>query len=134
MLVDDGDGMKALIVEDNRALAAVLAFNLRRAGLEVVETYSGPSGLERFSHDVFDVVLCDYQMPGFTGAELCRRIRSGEHNTNVPLFLITAKACELDVARLTADLQLTGALEKPFSPQSVVSAVLACGLPAVAAM
>lgn len=123
--------MNALIVEDNRALASVLAFNLRRAGLTVVEAHSGTEGYDQFLANTFDVVLCDYQMPGCSGEELCRKIRQGTHNSAVPLFLITAKAYELDTEQLTEELQLSKTLEKPFSPQAVVAAVLAAVQPAV---
>ncbi|MDZ4685944.1 MAG: response regulator [Planctomycetaceae bacterium] len=126
------DLLKALVVEDNVPMASVLAFNLHKAGFVVVVAHSGTGGLELFATEDFDVVLTDYQMPGCSGEELCRTIRGGSRHADVPLFLITAKTYELDTERLCSELQLSGVLEKPFSPKHVVTAVQAAVMTASA--
>jgi len=119
------DPLKALVVDDNVPMASVLAFNLRKAGFDVTMAHTGTDGLALFATKAFDVVLSDYQMPGCSGEDLCRTIRAGSRHPDVPLFLITAKTYELDTAQLCGELELSGVLEKPFSPKHVVAAVQA---------
>lgn len=117
------DSRRALVVEDNRVMAKVLTFNLQKAGFDVSTACSGDQGAALLESEDFDVVLTDYQMPGLTGEELCQRIRLGERNRDVPIFLISAKGYELDVERLQQEFRLSGVLEKPFSPKDIVSRV-----------
>lgn len=119
------DQKKALVVEDNRVMASVLAFNLQKAGFDVRTAFSGDQGAALLAAERFHVVLTDYQMPGLTGEELCRRLREDERHREVPVFLISAKRYELDTERIRAELHLSGILEKPFSPKDVVTRVQA---------
>jgi two-component system alkaline phosphatase synthesis response regulator PhoP len=114
---------KALVVEDNRVMASVLTFNLRKAGFDVKTAFNGLEGVGFLAAEQFDVVLTDYQMPHMGGEELCRRIRADERHVDVPIFLISAKRYELDATRIQEDLRLSGILEKPFSPKDVVARV-----------
>jgi len=114
---------KALVVEDNRVMASVLTFNLRKAGFDVTTAFNGVEGLESLAKNQFDVVLTDYQMPQMGGEELCRQIRADARHADIPIFLISAKRYELDATRIQEDLRLSGILEKPFSPKDVMARV-----------
>jgi DNA-binding response OmpR family regulator len=111
---------RILVAEDNPVMGNVLRFNLERAGFSVELIPHGGKALDRFQAETFDLVIADYQMPGLNGEQLCRAIRQGQWNANVPALLITAKRFELDAETLAAELGLAHILSKPFSPREVV--------------
>jgi len=111
---------RALVVEDNRVMADVVRFNLSRAGMDVEVAFNGRAALDAFNAAEFDLVITDYQMPEMSGEELCRAIREGNHNTLVPILLVSAKGYELDIESLVQQYSLSRVLFKPFSPRDIV--------------
>ena len=109
--------MKALIVDDDRVLADVVAFTLRREGFEVLQAYDGVAGLERWQEEQPDLVVLDVNMPKMDGFEVCRRIRA---QADTPILLLTVRGEENDIV---AGLEI-GAddyIVKPFSPRQLVA-------------
>lgn len=109
--------MKALIVDDDRVLADVLAFTLRREGFEIAMAYDGEEALRRWTSDEPDLIVLDVNMPKLDGFAVCRRIRE---QTDIPIILLTVRGEEDDVVRglgLGADDYVT----KPFSPRQLVA-------------
>jgi len=109
--------MKALIVDDDRVLADVLAFTLRREGFEIVLAHDGETALRRFAEEAPDLVVLDVNMPRLDGFAVCRRIRQ---QSDTPIILLTVRGDEDDVVRgleLGADDYMT----KPFSPRQLVA-------------
>lgn len=111
--------MKALIVDDDRVLADVLAFTLRREGFEIVMAYDGEAAVQRFAEEMPDLIVLDVNMPRLDGFAVCRRIRT---LADTPIILLTVRGDEDDIVRgleLGADDYLT----KPFSPRQLVARV-----------
>ena len=109
--------MKALIVDDDRVLADVVAFTLRREGFEVIQAYDGAAGLARWAEAQPDLVVLDVNMPKMDGFEVCRRIRA---QADTPILLLTVRGEEDDIV---AGLEI-GAddyIVKPFSPRQLVA-------------
>ncbi|MFN2150135.1 MAG: response regulator transcription factor [Anaerolineales bacterium] len=109
--------MKALIVDDDRVLADVVAFTLRREGFEVIQAYDGVTGLARWAEAQPDLVVLDVNMPKMDGFEVCRRIRA---QADTPILLLTVRGEEDDIV---AGLEI-GAddyIVKPFSPRQLVA-------------
>jgi DNA-binding response OmpR family regulator len=109
--------MKALVVDDDRVLADVVAFTLRREGFEIVMAYDGDSALQRWSNENPDLVVLDVNLPKLDGFAVCRRIRE---QSDTPIILLTVRGEEDDVVRgleLGADDYIT----KPFSPRQLVA-------------
>jgi DNA-binding response OmpR family regulator len=109
--------MKALIVDDDRVLADVLAFTLRREGFQVVLAYDGEAALERWSDEQPDLIVLDVNMPKLDGFAVCRRIRA---EADTPIILLTVRGEEDDIVHglgLGADDYIT----KPFSPRQLVA-------------
>jgi two-component system NtrC family response regulator len=79
---------RILFIDDDRAGREVALFNLRKAGYEVTAASDGQEGLAAFSSGKFDLVVTDVKMPGISGIEVLRRIRS--QATDVPVLVITA--------------------------------------------
>jgi len=79
---------RILFVDDDRAGREVALFNLRKAGYRVTAASDGQEGLSLFSPEKFDLVITDVKMPGISGIDLLRRIRSLAPDT--PVLVITA--------------------------------------------
>ncbi len=114
---------RALVVDDNLALARVMQFALDRAGFETQTARNGLLALEIAEQGRFDVVVTDHQMPEMTGVELCRELIKLPHYRECPIILLTAKGLELELPRLRDELGISGVFSKPFSPAAVVKAV-----------
>ncbi len=109
--------MKALVVDDDRVLADVLAFTLRREGFEVVQAYDGEAALECWAEEQPDLVVLDVNMPRLDGFAVCQRIRE---QADTPIILLTVRGEEDDIVhglKLGADDYVT----KPFSPRQLVA-------------
>ena len=112
--------MKALIIDDDRVLADVVAFTLRREGFEVIQAYDGAAGLARWAEAQPDLVVLDVNMPKMDGFEVCRRIRADKTRADTPILLLTVRGEEDDIV---AGLEI-GAddyIVKPFSPRQLVA-------------
>lgn len=114
---------RALIVDDNIALARVTQFALDRAGFETQIALNGQMGLELAQESQFDIVVTDQQMPIMSGIELCRALRELPNYFDCPLLLLTAKGLELELPKLREEIGINGVFCKPFSPAAVVSEV-----------
>jgi DNA-binding response OmpR family regulator len=109
--------MKALIVDDDRVLADVLAFTLRREGFQIILAYDGETALECWAEEQPDLIVLDVNMPRLDGFAVCRRIRE---QADTPIILLTVRGEEDDIVhglKLGADDYIT----KPFSPRQLVA-------------
>jgi two-component system phosphate regulon response regulator PhoB len=105
---------KILIIEDDPAIAEIVAYNLTQAGCEVVTARDGRKGLERAFQSVPDLVVLDLMLPSLDGIEICRRLRADARTKDVLILILTAKAEESDQVigfAVNADDYVT----KPFS-------------------
>ena len=112
---------KILVVDDDLALADVLAFTLRRAGFQVVLAYDGPMALERYAVEQPDLIVLDWTLPRLDGLEVCSRVRAGSH---VPIIMLTVRNTDDEVVAALeagADEYVT----KPFSPRQLVARIRA---------
>ncbi len=112
---------KALVVDDNVALARVTQFALTRAGFDAKIAGNGRKALELAQAETYDLIISDQQMPEMTGLELCRRLRATPEYANTPIILLTAKGLELELPALQRELDISAIFPKPFSPSEVVS-------------
>lgn len=113
--------MKALIVDDDRVLADVVAFTLRREGFEILLAYDGETALQRWEAEQPDIVVLDVNLPRMDGFTVCQRIRQ---QADTPVVLLTVRNEEDDIVgglNMGADDYIT----KPFSPRQLVARVLA---------
>jgi len=103
-----------LIVEDEEALTEVLRYNLEAEGYEVETVTRGDEADVRLKERVPDLVLLDWMLPGLSGIELCRRLRTRPETRQLPIIMLTARGEESERVRGLA----TGAddyIVKPFS-------------------
>jgi two-component system phosphate regulon response regulator PhoB len=115
---------RILIIEDERALTKVLAYNLQREGYEVTVAHDGVEGLRRAQANPPDLVILDLMLPGMDGLDVCRELRAGEATRTIPILMLTAKAEETDQVvgfSLGADDYVT----KPFSVKVLLQRIKA---------
>jgi len=116
--------LRVLIVEDDRSLADVLAYNLRRAGYDVLLAHDGQDGLSQAQIKVPDIVVLDLMLPVLDGLEVCRRLRNDPATRGAMILMLTAKAEESDQLvgfSLGADDYVT----KPFSVKVLMERIKA---------
>jgi two-component system, OmpR family, response regulator RegX3 len=112
---------RVLVVEDEESFSDALSYMLRREGYDAVVAGTGPEALAEFDRTGADVVLLDLMLPGLSGTEVCRALRS---RSNVPIIMLTAKDGEIDKVvglELGADDYVT----KPYSARELVARIRA---------
>ena len=88
-----------LLVEDEPAQRAVLAYNLKSEGFDVIEAEDGEEALDMAQESVPDLVLLDWMLPHVSGLEVCRRLKSGKATRALPVIMLSARSEELDKVR-----------------------------------
>jgi two-component system phosphate regulon response regulator PhoB len=115
---------QVLVVEDEEAIAELLAINLRHAGHEVRIASTAEAAQARVDQVLPDVVLLDWMLPGQSGLQLARRWRSEARTRELPIIMLTARGAESDkVAGLDAGAD--DYLAKPFSPSELLARIRA---------
>jgi DNA-binding response OmpR family regulator len=115
------NAMRALLVDDDRDLARLLAEYLGPHGVEIEHVETGALAFERLDARSFDVVLLDVMLPGADGFEVCRRIRK-KHD--VPIVMLTARGEDTD--RIVGlELGADDYVPKPFNPRELLARVRA---------
>lgn len=110
---------KVLVVEDEKIIAEAVIAYLKKNEYEVIWADNGNQALTYFHEEKPDMVLLDLMLPGYSGEELCKMIRS---ESTTPIIMMTAKSSEdhiVDGLNLGADDYIT----KPFSPRELVARV-----------
>jgi two-component system response regulator RegX3 len=112
---------RILIVEDEPSLSEPLSFLLRREGYDTEIAADGREALAAFDRDGADLVLLDLMLPGLSGTEVCRELRT---RSSVPIIMLTAKDSEVDIVvglELGADDYMT----KPYSTRELLARIRA---------
>ena len=112
---------KILIVEDEKTISDIVAFNLSREGYTIEAAYDGIEGFEKALLPDVDLILLDVMLPGMDGFEICRRVRQ---QSEVPIIMLTAREEEADKVfglEIGADDYIT----KPFSMRELTARVRA---------
>jgi two-component system phosphate regulon response regulator PhoB len=115
---------RILVVEDERDIAALVAYHLTKEGYRVRTAEGGAEALEAAMAERPDLLLLDLMLPGFSGYDVLAEMRRRPELTDVPVVVLTARRDEADRVRgleLGADDYVT----KPFSPRELVLRVTA---------
>ena len=112
---------RILVVDDEPAIVDAVSYALRSSGFEVDTFGDGESALEAARTDSYDVLVLDVRLPGLSGIEICRRLRS---ESDVPILILTAMDAEVDRV-LGLEAGADDYVTKPFSVAELVSRVRA---------
>lgn len=108
---------RVLVVEDEINLREPLVYLLQKEGYDVIEAEDGNTAVELFHSHTPDILLLDLMLPGLSGNEVCRQIRT---SSEVPIIMLTAKDAEIDKVvglELGADDYVT----KPYSTRELLA-------------
>ena len=117
-------GARIMVVEDEEALTELLRYNLEGDGYDVETVMRGDDADTRLKEHIPDLIVLDWMLPGISGIELCRRLRSRPATAQLPIIMLTARGEETDRVRGLA----TGAddyIVKPFSVPELLARVAA---------
>jgi two-component system response regulator RegX3 len=110
-----------LVVDDDPGVLDVVSFMLRREGFDVDEERDGTAALEAARTKNYDIVILDIMLPGVSGTDICRELRS---ESDVPILMLTARDAEIDRV-LGLELGADDYVTKPFSTAELLSRVRA---------
>lgn len=115
---------KILIVDDEKNIVDIIAYNLEKEGFETLVAYDGRAGLDLALSDdgAPDLIILDIMMPILDGFEVCQKVR--EKNNAVPIIMLTARVEEVDKV-LGLELGADDYVTKPFGVKELVARVRA---------
>ena len=112
---------RVLVADDDPAICTLIETVLRRGPYEIRTCADGESAILAFERDgPFDMMICDFMLPGITGLDLIERVRSGD-NARVPILLISGHATQIGERARVAGADAF--LNKPFTLSQLRSAV-----------
>ncbi len=112
---------KILVVEDEKAIADILNFNLKKDGYDVICAYDGEEGLRMALEEAPDLILLDVMLPKLDGFEVCKAVR---RESNTPILMLTAREEEVDKV-LGLELGADDYITKPFSMRELMARIKA---------
>jgi two-component system, OmpR family, phosphate regulon response regulator PhoB len=113
-----------LIVEDEPSIAELIAVNLSHAGFLPVRAFQTEQASQLMKEVLPDLVVLDWMLPGKSGVQFAKELRSNERTKDIPIILLTARSEEMDkIAGLEAGAD--DYLTKPFSPKELVARIRA---------
>jgi twitching motility two-component system response regulator PilH len=113
---------KVLIVEDTLSELELMSHYLRESGYTVINAIGAKEALDKVSEEKPDVIITDVVMPGMSGFELCRRLKTHPATEKVPIVICSSKDQEID--RLWGMKQGADAyITKPFTREQILRAI-----------
>lgn len=113
-----------LLVEDEPAIQELLAFNITQCGFRVMQALDAASALAHINRALPDMILLDWMLPGSSGVELARRLRTDQRTRNIPIIMLTARSDERDKI-LGLESGADDYITKPFSPRELMARIRA---------
>jgi two-component system phosphate regulon response regulator PhoB len=115
---------RILIVEDEPSIAELIAINLSHAGYEVEKAMQTDLALNMMKERLPSLVILDWMLPGKSGVQFAKELRSNDRTKSLPILMLTAKSEESDKV-LGLDSGADDYVTKPFSPKELVARVRA---------
>ncbi len=112
---------KILVVDDEKPIADILQFNLKKEGFDVHCAYDGNEAIKLVEEIQPDLILLDIMLPQQDGMEVCREVRK---KYDMPIIMMTAKDSEIDKV-LGLELGADDYVTKPFSTRELIARVKA---------
>ncbi|MEK7823659.1 MAG: response regulator transcription factor [Candidatus Eisenbacteria bacterium] len=109
-----------MVIEDEKEIRDLIRYNLERAGFRVHAVADGEEGLQRLFASRPDALVLDLMLPGRSGLEVLREVRSEPATRDLPVVVLTARSAEMDKL-LGFEHGADDYLTKPFSPRELVA-------------
>jgi two-component system alkaline phosphatase synthesis response regulator PhoP len=111
-----------LIVDDEKDIRDLLAYNLSKEGFAILTAADGNEAISVLAEHPVALIVLDIMMPGLDGFEVCKRIRANEAIKNLPVIFLTARSAEVDQI-VGLELGADDYIQKPVSPRVLVARV-----------
>jgi len=111
-----------LIVDDDPTLRLLVSLTLDRPDFEVIEAFDGDDALRVLGERSVDLVVLDWMMPGLSGLEVARHLRSQPETALIPIVMLTAKTQQSDICQASV-IGVWSYMVKPFSPAELLKTV-----------
>lgn len=112
---------KILVIDDEKAIADIIKFNLKKEGYDVITANDGEEGITKVFTENPDLILLDIMMPKVDGYEVCKKVRE---KISTPIIMLTARAEEVDKV-LGLELGADDYVTKPFGIRELIARVKA---------
>jgi two-component system alkaline phosphatase synthesis response regulator PhoP len=116
--------LKILIVDDEKDIVDLVAYNLEKEGYETLKALDGEKALQLVRTKTPDLVVLDLMLPGILGLEVCKRIRKDPQTAAIPIIMLTAKGEEIDKI-LGLEVGADDYVTKPFSVKELQARIKA---------
>lgn len=115
---------KILLIEDEEDIAALIELQAEISGYKLITEVDGLNGFLAVVREKPDLVILDIMLPGQSGLDVCRKIKTNPELKGIPVVMISAKGEEIDVI-LGLELGADDYVTKPFSPKVLFSRIRA---------
>lgn len=115
---------RLLLIEDEEDIAALIKLQAEISGFKLHVEIDGINGFRAIKREKPDLVVLDIMLPGQSGLDVCRKLKSDLETKDIPVIMLSAKSEELDVI-LGLELGADDYVTKPFSPKILFSRIKA---------
>lgn len=115
---------KIVVADDDADIRDLVVFKLEQSGHQLIAAGDGAAAVEACRRELPDLAVLDVMMPGMSGLDACRELRSDPALAGIPVILLTARAQETDIQQ-GFNVGADDYVVKPFSPRELASRVAA---------
>ena len=115
---------RILVIEDESAIREMLGYTLMKDGYAFEEANDVEEARQIISKRKPNLILLDWMLPGVSGADYARRLRSDVETMDIPIIMLTAKGEEMDKVK-ALDLGVDDYITKPFSTKELLARIRA---------
>lgn len=115
---------RILIIEDEKEIAELIAYSLRKEDFEVEIALDGNETLKKLKEKNYDLLVLDLMLPYVQGLEICKLVRSEPEMKNTGIIIVTAKGEEVDKI-IGLEMGADDYVTKPFSPRELIARIKA---------
>lgn len=113
---------KILVIDDEKDIVDAIGYNLIKEGFNVSSSFDGIKGLQAVKKERPDLIILDLMLPGISGTQVCRSLKSDSSTAGIPVIMLSAKSAEADKVQgleTGADDYMT----KPFSIKELIARI-----------
>jgi two-component system alkaline phosphatase synthesis response regulator PhoP len=115
---------KILLIEDEEDIAELIRLHADISGYKIVTAADGLNGFAAVEKELPDIIILDIMLPGQSGFDVCKRIKSTPKLSHIPIIVLSAKSEETDIV-LGLELGADDYVTKPFSPRVLFTRIKA---------
>ncbi|MCW8889371.1 MAG: response regulator [Sedimenticola sp.] len=114
---------RVLVVDDMASIRMLVKVTLQQLGAtDIEEDGNGSAAEKRLISRRYDLIICDWDMPGLTGIELLKRVRGSEKDKDTPFIMLTGMT-DKEAVRDVIAAKVTDYIAKPFTPEILMNKI-----------